>query len=376
MVKFLNTPTANADVEEIMNSINSYVLYNKKDEMSLNDDNFIITNAMDKTYQNLINVNQSYNISTNRIIISDRARFSKIELIVKKVIRKLTRWYIDDIVNQQVEYNASVTRHLNESQYVIQYLYNQNKEIKKSMYNLEEKYQKAVDEKNKFSNFWDEFYVEFENKFRGDNETIKKRLSFYLPHFEGRKMVVDIGCGRGEFLQLLKNNNIPSIGVDSNLKMVELCKINNLNVIHKDGMEYLNEIPDSSVDGIFASQVVEHLSLDKLIEFIDLCFKKLKLGGCLALETINPLSLGVYSYSLYMDPTHIKPVHPATLRFILENRGFDVKPIQFLNHFGEEYKLRLTEEMDDITRYNINKINEAIYGAQDYALICENRKES
>jgi 2-polyprenyl-3-methyl-5-hydroxy-6-metoxy-1,4-benzoquinol methylase len=369
MVKFLNMPTMDSDAEEIMNSINDFVLFNKKGKFSFDDAAYNSKSSLEKSRTNLFTVNQTYNISTYQNILSMRKRFNKPIVFVKKVIRKMIRWYVDGIVTQQVNFNGNVTRYLNEEYYLLQYLYNQNNELKEKISELESK----LEEQN---HSHDDFYLDFENKFRGDTEQITKRQTFYLPHFIGRKKVIDIGCGRGEFLQLMQDNKISAIGVDTNVKMIELCKSKNLNVINDEGIHYLLTIPDDSVDGIFASQVVEHLSFEEMEKLVEVAYQKLKVGGCFVLETINPLTLGVYCYSFYMDPTHVKPVHPATLRFILERIGFDVKPIQFLNHFTDEYKLIELDTMDEIQKKNIEKLNNILFDAQDYAIICEKRKDS
>lgn len=368
MVKFLNTQNSQADAEDIMNNINNYILFNNKDKVSLKSTNYNAAESLNTLREHLFSVNQTYKISTYNGIICEKKHLGKLNVFVKKVIRKLIRWYIDEIINLQTEHNANVTRVLNENNYVMQYLYEQNMELKETISELEYKLSNnaKIDDQ-------DQFYLDFENTFRGDFNVIKERLRFYLPHFAGREKVIDIGCGRGEFLQLMKENNITAIGVDTNSKMVESCKNIGLNAVLDDGISYLENIEDESLDGIFSSQVVEHLSFQQLIDFINICNKKLKKGGCLIIETINPLTLGVFSYSFYIDPTHVKPVHPASLRFILDRYGFDVKPIQFLDHFTDQYKLNIQENMDDVQKQNVQKINEAIFGAQDYAIICERK---
>lgn len=368
MVKFLNSPSSQADAEDIMNNINDYILFNNKDKVSLSSTNYNAVESLNALREHLFAVNHSYQISTYNDIKSEKRHIGKLIVFVKKVIRKLIRWYVGEITNLQTEHNACVTRVLNENNYLMQYLYEQNMELKETISELEYKITNnaKIDDQ-------DQFYLDFENTFRGDFNVIKERLKFYLPHFAGRENVIDIGCGRGEFLQLMKENNITAIGVDTNSKMVESCKKIGLNAVLDDGISYLEKIENESLDGIFSSQVVEHLSFQQLINFINVSYKKLKKGGCLIIETINPLTLGVFSYSFYIDPTHVKPVHPASLRFILERYGFDVKPIQFLDHFTDQYKLTLQDDMEDIQKQNIQKINEAIFGAQDYAIICERK---
>ncbi len=171
-------------------------------------------------------------------------------------------------------------------------------------------------------------YFLFEHRFRGSRTAIKERQRIYLEYFIGLKQVIDLGCGRGEFLELLKENGIPAIGVDSNPDMVEFCRDKNLEVEADDIFEYLSRLPDSSLDGIFSAQVIEHLSPQRIMKLLRLCAEKLNPGGAMIAETVNTncsTALG----NFYLDPTHIRPVPFEMLGFMLKQEGFIIKTTKF-----------------------------------------------
>ena len=131
-------------------------------------------------------------------------------------------------------------------------------------------------------------YVGFENEFRGSREAITARLESYLPYFDGAADVLDVGCGRGEFLELLKSRGIRGRGLDLNHEMAEVCRAAGLDVVERDVVSYLEPLPDGSLGGLFAAQVVEHLEPGYLLRFLELAFHKLRPGAPIVLETLNP----------------------------------------------------------------------------------------
>jgi O-antigen chain-terminating methyltransferase len=151
------------------------------------------------------------------------------------------------------------------------------------------------------------FFV-FEEKFRGTREDIKGRQLKFLEYSQGCKNVLDIGCGRGEFLEILKENGITAKGIDINEDMVIYCQSKGLNVERTDAVDYLEGLEDKSLDSIFLDQVVEHLAPEYLMKMLDLCYSKLKFGFYMVIETVNPLSLTSFA-NFYVDLTHKKPVH-------------------------------------------------------------------
>ena len=220
-------------------------------------------------------------------------------------------------------------------------------------------------------------YFIFEDGFRGSrNDTKAKQLKF-VKYFEGCKNVLDIGCGRGEFLELLKDNGISGHGIDIDEDMVRYCRSRDLNVKKLDAVSYLNQLEDKSLDGIFIDQVVEHLDPDYLIKMIDLCYKKMLFGAYIIMETVNPLSL-LSLANFYMDMSHKRPVHPETLKFLMSAAGFRETVAQFYEPAIEDGRLRYIDadelaekerSLADIINRNTDMLNNMIFGPQDYAAI-------
>jgi O-antigen chain-terminating methyltransferase len=148
-------------------------------------------------------------------------------------------------------------------------------------------------------------------------------LAAYLPYLPKKGRILDLGCGRGEFLDLLRENGLEGGGVDLNSLMVEACRDKGLPCEKGDLLEKLASEPDGALAGIFSSQVIEHLTPAQLGRLVDLARRKLDPGGVLILETVNPLSVFALVQVFYLDPTHQKPVHPQGLKFLLEDAGFE-----------------------------------------------------
>jgi O-antigen chain-terminating methyltransferase len=213
------------------------------------------------------------------------------------------------------------------------------------------KFQEAVDgkpgaaesvlsERNKLDEF--DYYL-FENLHRGSIETIRERQRVYLPYFQGRKNVVDIGCGRGEMLELFKENGIPSRGIDTNEEMVRVCREKGLDVTSADALRFLEALPEKSLGGLISAQVIEHIPSDHLVRLVRLAFEKLEPGSPIALETVNPQCLTTFSGAFYLDMSHIKPVHPEAVRFLLERAGFRDVRVIYLTPYPDELKLKKIE---------------------------------
>lgn len=216
-------------------------------------------------------------------------------------------------------------------------------------------------------------YFLFEQRFRGSEQQIKDNQRSYLKYFAKGDTVLDIGCGRGEFIELLTENGIKAKGVDINEGFVENCKDKNLDVEKMDVVEYLESLKDETLNGIFISHVVEHLSFGELNYTIELCHKKLKQNGCIIIETPNTRTLAIFTNAFFVDPSHTKPVHPETLKFLLEGLGF--RNIELLhNEYSKvNYSVPLLdgEQIKNLKDFNngINVINDLLFGYQDYTII-------
>ena len=164
-------------------------------------------------------------------------------------------------------------------------------------------------------------YARFAEQFRGSEEYVRKGLAFYTPFFAGLGPVLDIGCGRGEFLELMRKNGAEAIGIDLAEESVALCRAKGLNAELADLFPYLAAQPEAAFDGIFSSQVVEHIEAARLPEMIRLCASRLRPGGVLAIETPNPECLAIFATHFYLDPTHVRPVPHPLLGFYMQEAG-------------------------------------------------------
>ena len=171
-------------------------------------------------------------------------------------------------------------------------------------------------------------YFLFEHQHRGPVSEIKRRQSIYLDLFRDKKDAVDLGCGRGEFVELLSENGINVTGVDSNPDMVDFCQNRGLQVVQADIFEYLASAPDKKFDGMFIAQVVEHMPPERILDLLSLCGQKLKPGGVIVAETVNTNCLLALS-NFYLDPTHVRPVPPEMLKFMFEQESFEFRTFKF-----------------------------------------------
>jgi SAM-dependent methyltransferase len=221
-------------------------------------------------------------------------------------------------------------------------------------------------------------YVGFEDQFRGSRDVIRARLQSYVPLFEGQTDVLDVGCGRGEFLDLLAGAGIPARGIDLNHEMAEGCRARGLDVAEADAVGYLAGLPDGSLGGIFAAQVVEHLEPAYLLRVLDLSFHKLRPGGRLVLETLNPACWVAFFESYIRDITHRWPLHPETLRYLVTASGFVRADIEFRSPVPEQDRLQATTfssrdpalaELTDTFNANVAKLNARMFTDMDYAIV-------
>jgi len=219
-------------------------------------------------------------------------------------------------------------------------------------------------------------YFRLEAKYR-PTAFLKEKQKGYLQNFVGCQDVLDIGCGRGEFVQLLIEQGIAARGIDLDADAVAFAQESGLPVQCADALSYLASLPDCSLDGIFMAQVVEHLTPSYLGSLLRLCHEKMRPGAILIAETINPVCLWALANWYLIDPTHVRPVHPDTLSFILESAGFWRIEVEYLSPVPEGNKLseladaNLPAEVRAMAR-NINaavrRLNSFLYGFQEYAV--------
>jgi O-antigen chain-terminating methyltransferase len=210
----------------------------------------------------------------------------------------------------------------------------------------------------------DGLYASFEDQFRGERDEVRRRLEVYIPIIKEAQItgdVLDIGSGRGEWLQLLESEGIKVQGVDRNRVFIEECRRAGLTVIEEDALTHLRSLPSETLNAVTSFHLVEHLPFEMLIHMFDEMARTLKRGGLLILETPNPENLLVGGCNFYADPTHRNPIPSQTLQFLLESRGFHNIRILKLRPWDEA---RIEGDSEIIKRFN-----DMFYSAPDYGII-------
>ena len=225
-------------------------------------------------------------------------------------------------------------------------------------------------------------YLLLENRFRGSEEEVARGVSIYPPLFKSQsKPVLEIGCGRGELLELFKASGVDAYGVDLDRGMLEIAQRKELDARHADALAHLRELEAGSLGGVIAVQVVEHLPNQVLKELIALCASRVASGGRVIFETINPRSLTALSSNYFRDPTHVWPLHPDTLSYLISLGGLEVKETRFLSPVPEAAKFQPIVQDEFMSprwahvveriNYNFEQLNELMYGCQDYCVIAQ-----
>jgi len=218
----------------------------------------------------------------------------------------------------------------------------------------------------------DAFYLAFEDRFRGPREEIRSRVSVHLPVVRAAgagtpdRPILDLGCGRGEWLEVLAAEGLTARGVDANVATVAETRSRGLEVVEADALTYLRSLPEQSCGAVTGFHVIEHLPFATVIGLVDEIVRVLQPGGVTILETPNPTNLVVGASSFYIDPTHGRPLHPETMRFLVAARGLERVEIRPLHPVEEA---RLPDDGDPIAAC----LNEHLYGPQDYAVLAYRR---
>jgi O-antigen chain-terminating methyltransferase len=219
-------------------------------------------------------------------------------------------------------------------------------------------------------------YLGFENRFRGPEELVRARQERHAERLTGAGTVLDLGCGRGEFLELVEARGSVAVGVDSSAQMVALAREKGLDARHGDIFAFLAEQAAGSIGGILCSHVVEHLWPADHMRLARLCAAALAPGGTLIVETPNPKSLIAGSVNFPCDPTHLRPVFPETLAFMLESAGFADVRIEYLSPVPDDRRATPVTGAPPALRGLVEQLNEAIarlddlvFGYQDYAVV-------
>ena len=213
-------------------------------------------------------------------------------------------------------------------------------------------------------------YVEFERRFRGDPAHIAEAQRRYLSLFPPAAVpgtIVDIGCGRGEMLAMLAEEGHDVLGVDMDAGMVQACLDQGLPAVQDDGLHVLAQTPPGSLKGIYCAQVVEHLLTPVLERLVRLSLDALADDGVLVMETINPRSSYALGNFFYADTSHVRPVHPETLRFLCEQVGFSRVTLE---ERSPHPALDRREDLpDDAVGASVQALLESVFGYQDYVIV-------
>jgi O-antigen chain-terminating methyltransferase len=203
-------------------------------------------------------------------------------------------------------------------------------------------------------------YGRFAERFRGDEDYVRRNQAFYQPIFAGCANVLDVGCGRGEFLETMRAAGVSARGIDLGEESVAQCIQKGLAAERANLFEYLARQPDGEFDGIMSSQVVEHLAPEALPQMVRLCAAKLRRGGLIAVETPNPECLAIFATHFYLDPTHTRPVPHQLMAFYLEEAGFGQIEVHRLSP--------AIDSMPELAELPENFRNR-FFGGLDYAIV-------
>lgn len=393
------------------------VIYTMDQAMS---EGHVLTKNIDSAKLEIKSMMEEGSIDGNWYIASRRPIIGKLIILVKRFMRKMLHGYIPPIVekinhiresqNRVLQYLTSAVEELsiqaaeaekkqkvceeyietlkkqqNDYEEYIEILKRQQNDCQEYVESMEQHLNKVIktvqraEETGRFeikNELLDVFsYVKFENRYRGNVELIKQWQNIYLEYFVGRENVLDLGCGRGEFLTLLRENGIPGKGIDMTDDMINYCKTLGLDVEQADIFAYLEKIDDCALDGVFCNQVVEHFTTQQLLRLIQLLNKKVRIGAPVIIETINPGNLSSSANGFYMDLSHIRPVHSATLSFLLETNGFPMQKVLYLHPETDKEIPSLNIKGAEEFNNKMQNVNKLLFGARDYAVIAFKQKE-
>ena len=311
----------------------------------------------------------------------------KIVAIIQKVIRRGLRWYINPIVEQQNAYNAAATAVI-ESLMLQKVSQEELEALKLRLQRVERAARQAappavtavanapVRATDQAAPHLDYFGLEL--KFRGPR-LLREQQKAYLKYYQGWQDVLDIGCGRGEFVEMLLESGVRARGIDLDPDSVACAQERGVPVQLADALLYLEGLEDESLGGVFASQVVEHLEPRQLVRMLESCHDKLAPEAPVVLETLNPACLWALANWFLIDPTHVWPIHSEMLKFMLESAGFHKIEIAYLSpvpieqrllNLPEHAKLKSVDpDAVALLNQDIDRLNGFLFGYQDYAAI-------
>ena len=297
--------------------------------------------------------------------------------LAKRILRKFMRWYVEPLAADQRLYNSSVLKLVDALSERADAATASRERVERLLRELEERLTRVerrgssgagvaapatVAAQPAAAALPD--YFAFESRMRGSVDSIRERQRRYVDDFRDFGPVLDIGCGRGELLTLLREAGVDARGIDADADMVAFARGEGLDVEQADLIDHLERVDAGSLGGIFMGQVVEHLPPGVLVRALELAAEKLRPGGVLVAETINPLSpIALRNY--YADLTHAQPLVPETLELLARQSGFAETEVRYLNEPAD----RLTEPDDPVIAANVRRLNELLFAPLDYTLL-------
>ena len=319
---------------------------------------------------------RTWTVSAERPLERRRGLKSAVAHPVKRLLRPFLRWYVEPLAAEQRAFNDAALKLIDDLYEAADRAAELDEAAGRALIELEERLRRVerrgtsgapapvstVASQPEAAALPD--YFAFEARMRGSTSAVRERQRVYVDDFREAAPVLDLGCGRGEFLSLLAEARIEARGVDADADMVAYALGEGLAVEQADAVAYLESVADGSLGGVFSAQLVEHLPPPALVRMLELAAAKLRPGGLLVAETINPLSpLALRSY--FADLTHAQPLVPETLVLLAQQAGFRHVETRFLN----EPEDKLTVPDDPALAANAQRLNEVLFGPLDYAIL-------
>lgn len=318
----------------------------------------------------------------------------KVIAYAKKIVRRLLRWYINPIVDQQNAFNEAVCDALDELVTTIHERLSTPEHVGADLdlilwrlRRLELRLASQAQPASTVAGFTPPPSTAFDAFDLGPVHRGPKVLGDRVKDYddllepwgaqnalrEHPLPLLDVQCGRGDLIAHLREMGLPAYGIETNADAVEWARAQGLDVRLEDPFAHLTALPEGALGAIVALQVVEHWPIGDVARFLNLAAEKLAPGGLIILETVNPTSLTSFLQAYLLDPSHRAPFHPQTLRFLAEQAGLLVQEVRFLHPVSPEARLTPwpaeAGAWAEIANANIARLNELLFGPQDYALI-------
>ena len=308
---------------------------------------------------------------------------------IARLVSKLTRFIMVEqnhvnmtmIKDMEILQNSvlNVADWSKEIEYKINALNDAEKELEQRINLLKD----TTSSSNEERTFTEKSYLEFEQQHRGNEESIKQRLQIYIDKYvvpsisvEAIGMIVDLGCGRGEWLSLLEENGYYGIGIDLNSESLKYCELKNIKTYCMDVIEYLRTLPSESVKLLTSFQLVEHLKMGQLLELFEEIGRVMRKDGMIIMETPNPENLNVGAHTFYIDPTHKRPIPAELLKYIAEENGLNNAVVEYWQKPDIETWWKSVWEQENtpvvdsaIARVMMDTFTKHFWCSADYALI-------